>query len=249
MLLVIGFSTCKHESIEPPGAIPIDTSSPPPVTPPIDTCYEDTVYFEYDVLPIFIGSCALAGCHDADSAKGGIELYSYDKVMKSDTAKGLFNIDTVYKSKLYRKITEEQDKDAMPPPPKKRLSYDQIKTIEKWIIQKVQNLTCDGCKEYSSFKTEVAPFLFKNCGSCHYENSPFMKGKNNNLKWFPSNATSGLDIDHSKLKNTELSPDFSLIGSLTWEAEFENMPPNISDTLRSCDIDLIRDWIAADMPE
>lgn len=130
MVLLIGliYAGCKHE---PDDFIP----DPDPTTHP---CDPDTIYFEKDVLPILMSSCAKSGCHDA-TAQDGVRLDSYAAVMNSNVVKP-GNPDD---SDLYEDITEDDPDKIMPPPPNAPLSSEQIAIIRKWIAQGAQNLFCD----------------------------------------------------------------------------------------------------------
>ena len=46
------------------------------------SCDSDSVYFENQILPIFIASCAVTGCHDAGTHADDITLLNYNDIMR-----------------------------------------------------------------------------------------------------------------------------------------------------------------------
>ena len=84
--------------------------------PPVCTCSPDTVYFQQQVLPIFISNCSLSGCHDAASHQDGVVLTNYQSIMNT----GEIEPGDPNDSEVYEKITENDNDDRMPPPPKPR---------------------------------------------------------------------------------------------------------------------------------
>ena len=93
-------SSCKHE---PLGSVnPTNTVK----TNPIDTiqgtsesgwkCNTDTVYFQYDVLPILVSSCATSGCHDAVTKADGYQLTDYANAIKKGISAGRATNSKVY---------------------------------------------------------------------------------------------------------------------------------------------------------
>src|SRR5512138_3493927 len=59
-VLVIVLSSCKHQI---PGIndSPGSNDNNPPAS---STCSADSVYFQQQVLPVFVSNCAMSGCHD-----------------------------------------------------------------------------------------------------------------------------------------------------------------------------------------
>ena len=73
---------CKHEpedlaGPQPPGP---DPGPDPPIGNP---CDPDTVYFEKDLLPVLLSTCAQPGCHDAITMADGVRLTDYNSVMQT----------------------------------------------------------------------------------------------------------------------------------------------------------------------
>ena len=139
----------------------------------------------------------------------------------------------------------------MPPAPNPALSSEQIALILKWIQQGAQDLHCDGCDTFNTFYGELAPMLYNTCFGCHNDASSYPTVLSKNLSFFPSGATSSNDIYYNKLmaiSNDSTNGKNRLLGSLTWENEFVNMPYGSNKKLSDCDINIVRDWIAAGRP-
>lgn len=217
--------SCKHE---PEEIIPV---IPPP---PDDTitagisCNPDTAYFENDIFPILISSCAMSGCHDAATAQNGINLSSYQSIMSTaDIIPG-----DPGNSELYEKITENDPEDRMPPPPMTALTTDQILSIRKWIEQGARNNYCDaGCDTTNfAFSTAIQPLINKNCIGCH-------------------NATTtsgGIRLDsYASVKS--VADNGSLYGAVSHQLEYSPMPKG-GNQLPECNIIQIRKWIEAGAP-
>ncbi|MEQ9063635.1 MAG: c-type cytochrome domain-containing protein [Vicingaceae bacterium] len=239
---------CKHDAIEPPvGSIlpPVDTNDTDTITG--KPCDPDTVYFERDVLPLLQGSCAKSGCHDAITRTEGIVLDSYANVIGS----GIIKLNDPAGSDIYERITETDQSKIMPPPPNPKLNADQAALILKWIQQGALNLFCDGCDTFNTFYGELALLMFNACASCHNDNSTYPTLLSKNLSFFPSAPTSGNDIYYNQLiaiSNDSVNGKNRLIGSMTWESEFVNMPYGSSTAPSDCDVSIIKDWIAAGRP-
>src|SRR5690242_1217775 len=114
--VIVWAISCKHQ-------IPGITDSPaqdgnPNSNPSIgSSCSADTVYFQQQVLPIFISNCAMSGCHDDASHKEGIVLTSYSAIISGGIRAG--NPDN---SKIYKVIATSKADDRMPQPPRNPLS-------------------------------------------------------------------------------------------------------------------------------
>ena len=86
-LSIITVISCKHEPFlsgedptDPGGGI-VDTDAVDFVIN-TEACEENVVYFENQVLPIFIANCAISGCHDAQSAADEVVLIDYATISK-----------------------------------------------------------------------------------------------------------------------------------------------------------------------
>jgi hypothetical protein len=87
ILLIIGSALglymggCVHE----PATIATDPN-------PVDTttgnpCDSNRVYFDKQVLPLLLSSCAVAGCHDPITREDGVVLNSFDNVINTGDIK------------------------------------------------------------------------------------------------------------------------------------------------------------------
>jgi mono/diheme cytochrome c family protein len=200
-------------------------------TPPPDTthpCDPDTIYFEMDVLPIFMSSCAKSPCHDA-TAQEGVRLDSYAATMASD----VINPGNPNGSKLYEKINESDPDDIMPPPPNAVLDAVQKEIIRKWIAQGARNLFCDeGCDTVNvTFSGTIWPEIIQSyCFGCHNG----------------ANASGGIHLEnHSQVAEHAIIPagqPGSLWGAVNHAAGNSAMPKN-QQKLSDCKIAQIRKWI------
>ncbi len=226
------YQSCTHDPIPMTEADPdpIDTMSID--TMEIDTmqmgtpCEPDVVYFQKDILPIFIGSCAIAGCHDATSAKDDVILDNFENIIETGDIEP-FDLNG---SKIYRVITEDDEDKVMPPTGK--MDNAQINLIATWILQGAKDLECDEDQEPCdtenvSFSGFVVGVFQTHCNGCHgstVANGGVITDKYEEVK---------ITVDNGKL-----------FGALNWEEGFSNMPKN-QDQLDACTINKIKSWIDA----
>jgi len=123
----------------------------------------------------------------------------------------------------------------MPPPPATRLSVDQIKTIEKWILQGAKNLTCNSTSSCDTtivtYQNSIKQILSNGCVSCHNG----------------SNTGGGIRLDsYSSAKAAGQTG--SLYGSVSWQSGYIKMPLG-GTKINSCSIKKIKTWITNGMPE
>jgi mono/diheme cytochrome c family protein len=208
------------------------TFSPPPDT--THPCDPDTIYFEMDVLPILLSSCALSGCHDA-TAQEGVRLDSYAAVMASDVIKPFDPND----SDLYEEITEDDPDKIMPPPPNSPLDPAQIEIIRKWIAQGAQDLYCDEmCDTLNvTFSGTIWPEIIQSyCFGCHNG----------------ANASGGIHLEnHSQVAAAATIPagqPGSLWGAVNHASGNFAMPKNQAK-LSDCRITQLEKWIADGTPD
>lgn len=148
-----------------------DTIPPDTITNPEDTAtwVNPRACFDRDILPIFVSSCAISGCHDAANPQDGIILTDYMKI-RSRVTPG-----NPEESDIYEKITEDNALDIMPPPPYDPLPQAQIDSIYKWILygalDEYCGIACDTSSEMT-FSGYVWPIIEVSCRSCHTGSSP-----------------------------------------------------------------------------
>ena len=216
-LLIVGillaFTACKNEV---PAISEIDT-----VPPAISiACSTDSVYFVNTIKPLLISNCAMAGCHDAITREEGIDLTTYNGVMREVVA------GNAAKSSLYKSMVRT-DKDRMPPPPMPAFTADQLTKVRTWINQGAKNNGCSSCDSTDiKFSTAVKVIIQNKCQGCHN----------------PSSLGGGIDLStYTAIKASALSK--KLVGSISWASGFSKMPQTAK--LPDCEIAQIKNWVAA----
>jgi len=100
-----------------------------PVTlAPLEPRADKVPSFKADVMPILTNSCI--NCHNDKKKKGGVDISSYEAVMKSVKASD------ADKSRLVKSVL---GKGAKLMPPKKGLGEDQVAIIKAWIAAGAKN--------------------------------------------------------------------------------------------------------------
>lgn len=213
---------CKHEPdiiVVPPD--PNDTTTNIPCSP-------DTIYFQNTILPLLKSSCAYSGCHDAATAKDGVILDNYSAVINTGEVKP-FQPD---ESKIYKKITDSDPEDIMPPPPNLALNSEQISTIRKWIEQGAKNnrcsdVSCDSVNVF--FSKQIKDIVQNNCQGCHSGASP----------------AAGLVLTNYG-EIAAIAGNGKLMNVITHQPGFPAMPQG--SKLSSCEISIIRNWVNNGFP-
>jgi len=93
------------------------------------------ICFERDVLPIFLNSCAIAGCHDG-TGEDDLILDSYENIFEE--VKPGDPLD----SKIYKVLITTSGEDKMPPD--QPLSLENRTLIRFWIEQGARFTICPG---------------------------------------------------------------------------------------------------------
>ena len=184
LVAIISFSiSCIHDPVyivpeEAIGDVPGKESEPPIIPGDGNSCDPDSVYFENQILPIFIGSCAVTGCHDQSSREADIALVSYANIMRG------IKPGNPGGSKYFKVITLEETDDLMPLDPVTddgfRLPAEQIALIEAWINQGATDNFCASCDTSNyTFSGRIAAIFSTSCATsigCHSSgssNGPF----------------------------------------------------------------------------
>ncbi|RMF02338.1 MAG: hypothetical protein D6772_03615 [Bacteroidetes bacterium] len=237
--LLLQMSACKHDPfISEDDMMPIDTTGNPVDTMgnPVDTmgtpCDSTLVYFERDILPLLNSNCAFSGCHDAASARDGVNLTTYEAVINTAEVQPFDLSD----SELYEVITDSDPDDRMPPPPRAPLSSTQINLIARWILQGADNLSCDpgagSCETSSvSYLQNLVPLLQTHCVGCHSGSTP---SANINLSTYAGVRAVGLNG--------------RLVGAIRHDSGFSAMPQG-GAKLDDCSIRQFEAWVADGAPE
>jgi hypothetical protein len=227
-VLFIPTESCKHE----PSVFPIvkDTTKTNPidtnkVIPPISSldstgwrCSADTAYFQYDVLPVLVSSCATAGCHDAASRVDGYQLTDYANAIKKGVSAG-----RATSSKIYTEIANG----SMPPVSSGiKMTQAQKDIVAKWINQGAKNLSCNpnfGICDTTKvlYSTFIKPIIQNKCLGCH-------TGGTNDVSTFAAVQKMALNG--------------KLYGSIARLAGFRPMPEG-SPQLPTCEVSKIQAWV------
>ena len=232
LLATLYFSfSCIHEPIyiipdEAIGEVPGNETGPPVTPGNEDSCDADSVYFQNQILPIFIGSCAVTGCHDQSTREADIALISYANIMKG------IKPGNPSGSKYYKVITLLETDDLMPINPITgegfRLPAAQITLIEKWINQGATNNFCESCDTSNySFSGRIAAIFGTSCASsigCH-----------------SSGSSNGQMTTYAEIK------PFIDNGSITDRVVAKQDMP-VTAPLPSCDIAVLVKWIENGAP-
>jgi uncharacterized membrane protein len=227
VLLVSTLFSCKHHpSVNPDVVIPKDTITIPTVIAKGDStgwkCSPDSVYFQYDVLPVLVAACARSGCHDAISRVSGYVLTDYVNTMKKGISAGRAS-----NSKVYTEIANG----SMPPAGSGiTMTQAQKDIVAKWINQGAKNLICNPnygkCDTVggAKFATFVQPIIQNRCQGCHNASS----------------AGGGIQLTtHAQIKASVATGKFW--GSINYLAGFSAMPKN--SKMSACELAKIDSWI------
>lgn len=92
-----------------------------------------SVSFTKDIAPIFVAKCL--ACHNAEKAKGGYRLHTFEALLKPGSSKDAVIVPgKLDDSKLFQLITTTNEDDRMPQKDEP-LSPSQVTAIKKWIEQ------------------------------------------------------------------------------------------------------------------
>jgi WD40 repeat protein len=92
---------------------------------------DTTVGFTREVAPILVAKCL--GCHNAEKAKGGYRLHSFEALLKPGASKDAVIVpNKPADSKLFQLITATNEDDRMPQKDEP-LSPTQVSAIKRWI--------------------------------------------------------------------------------------------------------------------
>lgn len=232
-LFLLQMTACVHEPGEiepmPRDSMPIDTTViVDTTTNGLQLCDPDTVYFQFDVLPILLANCAISGCHDAASHAADVILDNHDNTIKTTEIK----LTDPATSDIYERITDIDPNIKMPVPPNAALSADEAGIILKWIEQGAQDLLCDpfvNCDTMDiSYANDVQGILIeRKCISCHDDDTP------------------GGDLSLHTHAFLELAANNgTLVGAISQQQGFSKMPPN-APKIPACEIAQITAWVNA----
>ncbi|MFZ4463097.1 MAG: hypothetical protein ACOYN5_04580 [Bacteroidales bacterium] len=212
--------SCKHE--------PDIVSGVPSLIE--NTCNQDSVYFQTEILPLLISSCATSGCHESGSGGEAFPITDYASIVrkvKPGNAK---------KSELYKVINRSIPELRMPPAPRQPLSQAFIAKFGDWIDQGALNNVCndDNCSDtldVITFSRHISPMVQNYCQGCHSGNKP------------------GGDIrltNYAEIVNSVTNGKF--VGSIKHLSGYKEMPKN-QNKLSDCKIRQVELWIESGTPE
>jgi hypothetical protein len=190
-------------------------------------CDPNIVYFDQQVLPILVSSCAKSNCHDDSDPADGIMMNSYSNVMNG----GDIETDEPFDSDFWEALNETDPDKHMPPPGENQLNASQIAIIQQWLSQGAQNLACDDgiglCDSVSvSFVNDITPVIQNKCLGCHTSGTAANKFVNLS--------------SYSGIHTVALSGQ--LVSAITHAPGYTPMPFN-GPMLSNCDIGKIRNWV------
>jgi hypothetical protein len=216
VLMVVVMTACHNKA---------DLSVPPPFPSqsPWLSCSKDTIFFNNSVLPIFINSCAVAGCHDANTGQEDLVLDNYStiraNVVPGDPAS----------SKLYKVLFSYGEKKM---PPKSTLSVNQKGLIYYWILQGALDNECPTpCDStHVTYDSAIVIITQSWCTSCHSGSTPAY----------------GLSLaTYDEVKASVNSG--RLMGAIRQQSGYYPMPKG--GQLSPCDIAIFQKWINLGMPK
>ena len=130
------FQACKHD--------------------PVGVDKLDSVCFETQVLPIFVGSCGLSGCHSAADHKAEFDATSYASIYKN------ISPGKPGSSNLYSVVSEPNNPNFMPPSGHSALTIQQLTFLEVWILQGAKETQCATVQQPSSPLNAASLQTYKN---------------------------------------------------------------------------------------
>ena len=225
LLFLIFTYGCEHE---PFPILEVTESIDDPVIDNSIPCNPDSVYFENEVLPFLISSCAQPGCHNAATAEDNVILNNYNNIINTGD---IIPFDPE-NSELYETITDPDPDKIMPPPPEDPLSNEQISMIYYWILQGANNNYCTSCDSSEvTFSTVIYPLIELKCQGCHSGGEP---------------EADLLLTSYGSISSIAL--DGRLYNSITGSNGAELMPFGASP-LSACEINQIETWINEGAPD
>ncbi len=188
--------------------------------------------FEKDVLPVFLNSCAISGCHNG-TGESGLRLTGYVPISHAvDPGKP-------YSSMIYKAIIATTGENKMPPD--QPLSLEKRIMIRLWIEQGARLTTCSDTSGQGSgyvnplacFSRDILPVLVSKCATsgCH-DQVTHREGY-----VFSSYSSTMTAVTPGNL------PDSKLYEVIRYASGEGKMPPAGNPQLTSAEIDSIAAWI------
>jgi uncharacterized membrane protein len=223
LLSLLIWISCKHEVLIPS----VDNTNKNPKDSTITVsnssgwkCSPDTLYFQYEVLPIIVSKCASDGCHDAGYRAKGYILTDYINIMKKGIVVGFANSSRIYTEIANGNMPTKASGISM--------TTAQKEIIAKWINQGAKDVSCNpsyGICDTANikFSTFVYPIIQNKCQGCHVYTAPVLN-------------------NYTQIKASIQSGKFS--GSINHTSGFSTMPKG-TNKLPDCELNKINAWIKA----
>ncbi len=109
------------------------------IQPPIDYATIDTIHFSQDVQPILNRSCAYAGCHDAATKASGLNLTSWNGLIKGSANGEVILPARPMRSLLTKLFDGTPQRKAHPSTPSNPIANDEVQFLKRWITEGAKN--------------------------------------------------------------------------------------------------------------
>ncbi len=196
------------------------------------------ICFEKDVLPVFLNSCAISGCHDG-SGESDLILTGYVPISHAvESGKP-------YASEIYKAIIATSGENKMPPD--QPLSLDNRTVIRLWIEQGARLTTCPETSgqdpgyfnPFACFSRDILPVLVSRCATpgCH---DAITHREGYVFSSYSTTMTTVTPGDPADSKIYEV---------IKFETGDSKMPPLNMPQLTAAEIDSIAAWISYGAPD
>lgn len=173
LFFTVGVGGCKHQ---PDEFVPLDPIgggglscewTAVPSTPA--NCDPGTIYFEQQVMPVIMRSCALPSPNNP-------ELTCHNVTVDGDNDLNFTNFNNIVEESddIADVIADNDPDDHMPPPGEEQLTAQEIALIQQWISQGANLNSCLDCDTASyTYSGTIAPMVSLYCGGgCHAGATP-----------------------------------------------------------------------------
>lgn len=134
-------------------------------------------------------------------------------------------------SEAWKRITNNDPSDRMPPPPHSPLSQSQKDLVYQWILQGARNNACNSCDSSQfTYTLAIRPLISNYCQGCHS----------------PAQAGGGYDLSAYAGVKARVQ-DGKLWGSVSHASGYAPMPKG-GNKLSDCQLTILKKWIDAGAP-
>ena len=179
IIIVFITSRCKDDSDEMPAPSNANTNNN-------NLNVKDSICYLAEIQPVFNTYCAYSGCHDAASARSGVNLSSYSSSKKVGGKSLIESIDA-------------KGGDRMPPINSTALPAAKNALIKQWIKEGMRdNVDCSTTCDTGNvtFSGTVFSIIRDNCNGCHNNTSPILSSYAG-IKVQADNGKLVCSIDHA----------------------------------------------------